>query len=156
MAPDLLAGVEIPGLQLTDVVPAWRDIECRGRADIALPRRVSCRLAGDRRAQVLIGGDIEKTRLWTVGHRRPVLASPQRWAKIGFLSGSWLSNGIDIGPPGLRIEACENVLFYKRLAVDKVDLVCSALEHPEIAVAGDVDETLHGPAIMLIVDKDWG
>jgi hypothetical protein len=40
MVPHLLASVEVPGLQLADVVGTGRDIERRCRTDIALPRCV--------------------------------------------------------------------------------------------------------------------
>jgi hypothetical protein len=40
MVPHFLASVEVPGLQLADVVGTGRDIERRYRTDIALPRCV--------------------------------------------------------------------------------------------------------------------
>jgi hypothetical protein len=52
-------------------------------------------------------------------------------------------SGIDVGSPGLGIEALEHILPHERFAVDKVDLVGGGIKHPEIAVAGDVYEAFY-------------
>src|ERR1700730_3406144 len=154
MTPYLLAGVEIPGLQFADMVGARCDVHRRGRPDIALSRRVCGRFTGDRAAQVFVGRDVEQPRLWAVGHRRPILAAPQRWAEIGFSPGAGLAGRVDIRPARLRIELDENVLLYKGLAVDKVYFVRGALQHPQIPVARGADETFDGLTVALVIDED--
>src|SRR6516225_11455159 len=157
MAPDLLAGIEIPRLQLADMVGARRDREdriCRRDSGKALPRGIGDRIAHECPAQVVIGRDVEQPGLWAVGWRRPVFAAPQRRAELGLFTGPRLTRRVDIWSAGLGIEALEHVLLYDWLTVDEVDLVGSAFEHPQIAVAGHVDQTLHGPAVVLVIDKD--
>ena len=61
---------------------------------------------------------------------------------------------IDIRPPGLGIEALEDVLAHVGLAGDEVDLVVGALKLPEVTVACDVDEALHGSSVSLVVEDE--
>src|SRR4029079_4409109 len=103
-------------------------------AHVALALHVFRHLTGEFGAQVLVGGDIEQARLRAVGDRRPILAAPQAWAEVGALVGAGLVRLVDVRPPGLGIEALEDVLPYEGLAGDKVDLAVGALELPEVAV----------------------
>src|SRR6516162_2104045 len=157
MAPYLLAGIEVPGLQLADMVGTRSNREDRiGRrySRETLPRRIGDRVAGKGLTQVLVGRNIQKSCFRAVGRRRPILAAPQRRAKLGLPAGPRLPRRVDIRPSGLGIEAFEDVLLHERLAVDKVDLVGGAFEHPQIAVASNVYEALYGLAVTLVVDQD--
>src|SRR5262249_43727329 len=152
LGPDLLTCVEVPGLQLTDVVGAGNDTEHQARSihsGKTLTRRIGDRLPRKRLTQILVGRDIEQARLRAVGHRRPILAAPQRRAELGLLAGPRLAVEVDVRAAGLGVEALEYILLYERLAVDEVDLVGGPLKHPQIAVTGDVDETLDRPTAAL-------
>ena len=120
----------------------------------ALALHVFGRFAGEFGAQVVVGGNVEQARLRAVGDRRPILAAPQARAELGGLVGAGLARLIDIRPPGLGIEALEDVLTHVGLADDEVDLVVGALELPEVTVACDVDETLHGSSVSLVVEDE--
>src|SRR5262249_6784060 len=87
------------------------------------------------------------------GYRRPILAAPQARTELGGLVGAGLARFIDIRPGGFGIETLENVLAHVGLAGDEVDLVVGALELPEVTVARDVDEALHGSSIPLVVER---
>jgi len=115
-------------------------------------KRIANGLSGKGVTEIIVGWDIEQTRLRAVGHRRPIFAAPQRRAELGVLPGPRLARGVDLGPAGLRVELHEHVLLYEGLAVDEIDLVGGALKHPQIAVTGGVDQTLHCLAVALIID----
>src|SRR6516164_10355265 len=99
MAPDLLAAIELPRLQLTDVVGAGSDLEDRvfwRYPGEALPRRIGDGTTGKCLTQVLVGRDVERPGLRAVGRWRPVLAAPQWRAEFGFFAGPRLARRIDI------------------------------------------------------------
>ena len=79
-------------------------------------------------------------------------------AVIRFLSRSRLVRGIHVGTSGLRIEAPEHVLVDVRLAFDKLDpsagFRVAAIEEPQVAVAGDIDQSLEGAPVALEVNQD--
>src|SRR5215469_8056693 len=149
------SAVEVPRLQLADVVGAGDHLHHVFRdSHEALALHVFRRFAGEFGAQVVVGGNVEQARLRAVGDRRPILAAPQARAELGGLVGAGLACLIDIRPPGLGIETLEYVLAHVGLAGDEVDLVVGALELPEVTVACDVDEALHGSSISLVVEDD--
>src|SRR6185436_6857541 len=101
--PDPLAGVHVPGLNLTDVVGTRGEYQVARDARVAPAGDVLHSLSDHRGAQVLVGGDVDQSCLGTEGNRRPVLAAPPRRAKIRHLPGTRLAVRIDIGPPRLVI-----------------------------------------------------
>src|SRR6185312_16343850 len=155
--PYLFAGVEVPGLQLADVVgPGHHLQDVLRHPHVAFALHIFDRLAGQLGAQVVVGGNIHHPRLRAVGDRRPILAAPQAGAELGGLACPRLARLIDIRSPGLRVEALEDVLPYEGLAVDEVDLAVGAFELPEVAVARDVHETLYGFSVAPVVDDNRG
>ena len=78
-----------------------------------------------------------------------------RGTEIRGLAGPWLASWIDVRPSRFRIEASEHVLRDVRSAFDVVDRSVGALEEPEVAIAGDVDEALDRSAVPPEVDQDW-
>src|SRR3977135_666858 len=111
--PHLLAGVEIPRLQLADVIGAGDHLHHVLRdAHGALAAPAFGRLAGPLGAEILVSGDVEHPRLRAVGDRRPVLAAPQARAELRGLSGAGLAVLVDVGPAGLGVEGLEDVLAY--------------------------------------------
>ena len=72
------------------------------------------------------------------------------------LARGWLAVGIDVGSTGLRVQAAKDRLPHVRRALDEADRTGAALEEPEIAVAGHVDQPFHRAATTLVVDEDWG
>src|SRR6266705_6997140 len=151
--PYLFAGIEIPGLQLADVVGAGNHLHhVLSDALETLALHVFRGFAGELCAEVVVGGDVEHPRLRAVRGRRPILAAPQARTELGGLVGARLAALVDIGPSGPGIETLEHVLAHVGLAGNEVDLVVRALELPEIAVASDVDKALHGSPIAPVVD----
>src|SRR6266516_3341981 len=67
---------------------------------------------------------------------------------------SGLSVRINLRASGLRVETLEHVLFHVRLALDEIDLAVRALKKPQVAVAGNVDQTFNCPAAAFVVDQD--
>src|ERR1019366_1618367 len=90
----------------------------------------------------------------TEGDRRPVLTAPVRRAKSRGLIRPRFAFGIDIRPPGLGVQAFKNVLLHERSALDEVDRAAGALEEPQIAVAGHVDQAFDGSSVALVVDQN--
>src|SRR5438552_240414 len=151
--PNLFAGIEIPGLQLADVVGAGNHLQhVFSDAHETLASDVFRGFAGELGAEVVVGGDVEHPRLRAVRGRRPILAAPQARTELGALVGARLARLIDLGPSGPGIEPLEHVLAHVGLAGDELDLAVGALELPEIAVARDVDEALHASPVATVVD----
>src|SRR5437879_8465370 len=146
--PYLFAGIEIPGLQLADVVGAGNHLHhVLSDAHETLALHVFRGFAGELGAEIVVGGDVEHPRLRAVRGRRPILAAPQARTELGGLAGARLARLVDVGPSGPGIATLEHVLAYVGLAGNEVDLAAGALELPEIAVASDGDEALHGSPV---------
>src|SRR6266568_2333808 len=153
--PHLLAGVDVPGLQLTDVIGTGDNLQDVLRdAHEALAHDVFGGFARQLRAQVLVGRDVHQPRPRAEGNRRPVLATPQAWAELRGLVDAGLLRFVNVRPPGLGIEALEHILAHIGLAGHEVDLSAGALEVPDVAAARYVDETFHGSSVALIVHDD--
>src|SRR5579862_6891802 len=56
---------------------------------------------------------------------------------------------------GFRIEAGDHVVLDEGFAVDEVNAVGLALEHPQIAVAARMHEALEVAAVAFDVDQQW-
>src|SRR4029450_2576871 len=89
------------------------------------------------------------------GDRRPVFAAPQARAELGGLLRAGFLRLVDLGPPGLRIEALEHVLAHIGRTGDEIDLPGGAFEVPYVAATRDVDQALHRATVALVVDHDW-
>src|SRR5439155_5161745 len=155
VGPDAPSSVHVPGLQLTDVRGALPHAHADlGSVDAEVELANLVRLTDplERAAEVLVGGDIQVTRVRVVGGGRPVLASPEARAERDRASHLWLPFGIVAGPPGLRIDALENFLRDERLGVDEADPVRAALEQPQVAVPPRMNEALDRPPIAADVD----
>ena len=153
VGPYPLAGGEVPGLQLADVIGAVDDAEVRARAGEVLAAAVLDFLALHLLAQVLVRGDVQVAGLRVVGRRRPVLAAPQRRAELRAMADGGLARHVVLGPARLRVDGREDVLRDVRLRVDERDAVRRALQNPQIAVAARVHEAGHGTAVALHVDQ---
>src|SRR5438067_1146383 len=151
--PRLLARVDVPRLHFADVIGARRDIHLveRARPPPAVRRVEHAR--DHHGAEVLLRRHVDHARLRVERAGLPVLASVPRRAEAGELADRCAMIGIDLGPPGLRIEARENVLVDVRLAFDEPDLAARPLEEIEIAAAGEVDEAADRPAVAREIDQ---
>ena len=90
VGPDLLAGVEIPGLHFADMIGALAEIQPARHAGVRLTGDIGDGTAEDRAAEVLVGRDVEQLGLRAVGDRRPILATPEARAEIRHLAGARL------------------------------------------------------------------
>src|SRR5215472_4329884 len=99
--PRLFSSVEIPRLQLANVVGVGNYLHhvlCHTHEALAL--HIFGSFTGEFGAQVVVGGNVEQTRLRAVGDRRPIFAAPQARAKLGGLVGAGLARLIDFRPTG--------------------------------------------------------
>src|SRR2546428_3040500 len=134
--PYLFAGIEIPGLQLPDVVGAGNHLQHVFRdAHEALALHVFRGFAGELGAEVVVGGDVEHPRLRAVCGRRPVLAAPQARTELGGLAGARLAGLLDVRPSGPGVEAPEPGPAHLGPARTEGDLAAGAVALPRIARA---------------------
>src|SRR5215471_18291849 len=115
--------------------------------------------AQTRRAEILIGWNVDHASLGAERDGRPVLAAMQRGAIFCALAGAGLVGRIDLRPAGFGIQAQEHVLLHVRLPFDELDfsaraLHVAAVQKPEIAIAGNVDQSLHSAAAALVIHQD--
>src|SRR5262245_22010554 len=153
--PYLLAAVDVPSLQLADMIGAIdHHHDILGHAHVALADDVFRRLARELVAQVIVGWDIYQPRVRTERDRRPILAAPKAWTELRRLAGAGLAFLVDVRPTSLGVEALEYILAHIGSTGHEVDLVRGALEVPDVATARDIDQALHGSAVALIVEND--
>ena len=156
VGPDLLAGREVPRLQLAEMVGAVHHEDLGRSAGEPLAGDVLDFAADDGRAQVLVGGHVEVAGLRAVGGRGPVFAAPQRGAEGRRPVGAGLALRVVLGPAGHRVDGREHVLVHVGLGVDEGDGVRTALEQPQIAVPGRVHQGRDGAPVARDVDQQRG
>ena len=62
--------------------------------------------------------------------------------------------GSTFGRPLFGSRLANTFVLHIRLALDEIDAAVGALEKPEIAVAGHVDQAFDGAAVTLIINED--
>src|SRR2546426_7853208 len=145
VGPHPLAGGHVPRLQLADMRGALPPAHRRFRpidAEEELAGLVGSRLADERAAQVLVGGDVEVVRLRVVARRRPVFAAPEPGTERDGGAAARLALRVVARAAAHRIDLGEHLLGDERLRVHEPDAVGTALEPPQIAVAARVHEAL--------------
>src|SRR5438874_1905005 len=131
VTPRPLTRADVPGLDLAKVLRALVD----GEADVGnvdtrppLPGDVLLDLAFHEPAVVVVGGDEETPHLGVVGRVGPVLAAPERRAKVGAPAGRRHAVGVVARTAGRRVDALEHVLLDVPGGGDEADLVLAALQ----------------------------
>ena len=154
MAPDFLAGIDIPRLNFAQVIGAGRDVHATGRRH---SRHARWRLNGStdhHRAEVFLSGHIDHSRFRVERAGLPVLRAVPGRTEVGDLADVGLAALVDFRAARFRIEPLEDVLLDVRLAVDEVDRTGRALEEIQIAVAAEIHQSLDCSATAPEVDEE--
>src|SRR4029077_20185137 len=135
--PDALAGIQIPGLKLTEMIGGARggangpedalhfvsNIEPAG----VLLRDTTLRQIA---ADIVVRRDVQELRPWTPRLGRPVLAAADARAESSALPGARTLRFIDDRSSRLRVDRREHVVVGEREGVKKLQLSPIAIQNP--------------------------
>src|SRR5579863_1855963 len=157
--PCQLSGVDVPGLDLAEVVGARHDIaRLELHSGVSFARRILYFHPGRCAAYVVVGRNVNHACLWTERDGRPVFAAMQFRAIGRMLSGTWLVGRVHIRPARFGIDPAEHVLVDVRLALDEFDTSAgcrvATIQEPEVAVARHIDQTFEGAPVALEINQD--
>src|ERR1700733_1523198 len=156
MRPGLLSGRGIPRLQLAIMIGAGnhRQTDILGLGpEPKLAWNQRHLLAGETAAEIVVGGNVDKTGLLAIRRGRPILAAPQGRTELNPFAERRFMLDIDDRPAGLGLDALPDIGFDERPAGYIIDAIRLALQPPEDRIASGMDQALERAAFPLEVDQ---
>src|SRR5260221_955457 len=157
--PHLLAGVQVPGLQLTDVVLGAGASPDRPEDVVDLVAQIAVLgvLVRDLalrevRAEVVVRRDVEEFCLRAPRLGWPVFAATNARAELGALFRARSLGLVDGWTAGLRVNRGEDVVIGKRESVQELEAI--AIQDPKVTVPASVGGRLGELPIDLGVDQE--
>src|SRR6266852_2375427 len=158
--PDALAGIQIPGLKLAEMIGGTRG-GANGPEDAlhfvsniepvdAVLRHITLRQKG---ADVVVRRDVQELRLRTPRLRRPVLSTSDARAELGALRDARTLRFIEDRSSRLRVNRRENVVVGEPEGVEKLQLSLIAIQNPEVSIAAGMCSRLDRLSVDLGVDQ---
>src|SRR6185503_18486288 len=137
--PNALAGVEIPGLQFSQVIGSAGAGADRSENAFDLIAHINPRrpcvwdlALREERADVVVRGDVQELGLRAPRLGWPIFAATNARAELGAPCRARALGLVDGGTTGPRVDGRENIVIGKREGVQELEAI--AIEYPEIAV----------------------
>src|SRR5229473_577158 len=161
--PDALAGIQIPGLKLAEMIGSTRG-GANGPEDAlhfvsniepvdAVLRHITLRQKG---ADVVVRRDVQELRLRTPRLWRPVLSTSDARAELGALRDARTLRFIEDRSSRLRVNRREHVVVGEPEGVEKLQLSLIAIQNPEVSIAAGMCSRLDRLSVDLGVDQQGG